>query len=183
MADHLEPMGGQTRMRLWLCIGVFVLGFTALLYGQLGQPALLWQPLPSSDDTPAAQLARQAQGHLAQGQHRAAIVALRQAVALEPQRAQWLADLADALAESRGHDMAGEPAALAQQALALEPDNFKALALSGMAHYQRAQYNEAVQHWQRALRQEAGRTPEQAAHLQQAVAEATRRAKTSVYMP
>lgn len=186
MADQGPSVGGRdARPGTALCwgAGLFVALFAIVLYATLGQPALLWQPVPASPPTPAALLAQQARGYLVQGQYRPAIMALRQAVALEPQHAQWLADLADALAESRGHDVTGEPAELARQALKLDPDNFKALALSGMAHYQRGQYADAVAHWQRARLQQAGQAPEQAAHLQQAIEEATRRAKTSAYMP
>jgi cytochrome c-type biogenesis protein CcmH len=70
---------------------------------------------------------------------------------LMPEDAQVLADYADALAVAQGRTLAGEPTELVKKALAIDPANVKALALSGTAAYERADYAQAVSFWERAL--------------------------------
>ena len=70
---------------------------------------------------------------------------------LLPNDAQVLADYADALAVANGRTLAGEPTELVKKALAIDANNLKALALSGTAAYERAEYPQAVAFWQRAL--------------------------------
>ena len=70
---------------------------------------------------------------------------------LLPNDAQVLADYADALAVANGRTLAGEPAELVTKALLIDPKNIKALALSGTAAYERADYAQAVDFWERAL--------------------------------
>ncbi|MEO8310600.1 MAG: hypothetical protein ABI520_05460 [Caldimonas sp.] len=70
---------------------------------------------------------------------------------LLPKDAQVLADYADALAVANGRTLAGEPAELVKKALLIDPKNVKALALSGTAAYERADYPQAVDFWERAL--------------------------------
>jgi cytochrome c-type biogenesis protein CcmH len=69
---------------------------------------------------------------------------------LVPNDAQVLADYADALAVANGRTLAGEPAALVDKALALDPRNVKAQTLAGTAAFERKDYDDAVKHWQRA---------------------------------
>jgi cytochrome c-type biogenesis protein CcmH len=77
--------------------------------------------------------------------------AFAQAVQRLPQpNASVLADYADVLAMTRGRKLAGEPEAMVKQALALEPDHLKALALAGSAAMQRSDYKTALKHWERA---------------------------------
>jgi cytochrome c-type biogenesis protein CcmH len=66
--------------------------------------------------------------------------------------AQLLADYADVLAMTQGQRLAGEPEKLVLQALALEPDHLKALALAGSAAMERADYKVAIDFWTRARR-------------------------------
>jgi cytochrome c-type biogenesis protein CcmH len=66
--------------------------------------------------------------------------------------AQLLADYADVLAMTQGQRLAGEPEKLVLQALALEPDHLKALALAGSAAMERQDYKTALEHWTRARR-------------------------------
>jgi cytochrome c-type biogenesis protein CcmH len=66
--------------------------------------------------------------------------------------AQLLADYADVLAMTQGQRLAGEPEKLVRQALALEPDHLKALALAGSAAMERADYKAAIDFWTRARR-------------------------------
>ncbi|HEV8261361.1 MAG TPA: c-type cytochrome biogenesis protein CcmI [Burkholderiales bacterium] len=78
--------------------------------------------------------------------------ALRKAVALNPGNADLLADLAEALALRSGRTLAGEPTRLLERALKLEPDNDKALALSGSAAFERKDYKAAIRHWETLLK-------------------------------
>jgi cytochrome c-type biogenesis protein CcmH len=70
---------------------------------------------------------------------------------LLPKDAQVLADYADALAVANGRTLAGEPTDLVKRALAIDPKNLKALALSGTAAYERSDFPQAVTFWERAL--------------------------------
>jgi cytochrome c-type biogenesis protein CcmH len=77
--------------------------------------------------------------------------AFAQAVArLKPPSAQVLADYADVMAMTAGSSLAGEPERLVMQALALDPDHLKSLALAGSAAMERGDYAAAVRHWSRA---------------------------------
>lgn len=66
--------------------------------------------------------------------------------------AQLWADYADVLAMASGRTLAGTPTKLLNKALSLEPDNFKALALSGSAAMERGDYNAAVNYWEKLLK-------------------------------
>jgi len=71
---------------------------------------------------------------------------------LIPKNAQLWADYADVLAMASGRTLVGTPTKLLDKALALDPDNFKALALSGSAAMERGDYPVTVRHWERLLR-------------------------------
>ncbi len=70
---------------------------------------------------------------------------------LVPNDAQLLADYADVLAMKNSRSMKGEPEKLIVQALTIDPDNVKALALAGTAAFQRKSYNSAIEKWQKLL--------------------------------
>lgn len=74
------------------------------------------------------------------------------ATKLVPTEAILWADYADALAMAHGQ-LAGAPTKLLDKALALEPDNMKALALAGSAAMERGDYPAAIRHWERLLKQ------------------------------
>jgi cytochrome c-type biogenesis protein CcmH len=76
--------------------------------------------------------------------------AYAQAITLSPANAQLLADRADVLAMLQGQSAAGEPTRLVEQALKLEPDNLKALALAGSAAFERKDFAAATRYWSRA---------------------------------
>ena len=78
--------------------------------------------------------------------------ALRKAVALRPENADLLADLAEVLALRSGRQLAGEPTRLLNRALKLEPDNDKVLALSGSAAFERKDYEAAIRYWEALLK-------------------------------
>jgi cytochrome c-type biogenesis protein CcmH len=63
-----------------------------------------------------------------------------------------LADYADVLAMAAGRDLRGEPYRLIQEALALDPDHVKALALAGTAEFHLGHYDAAIAHWERLMK-------------------------------
>lgn len=68
-----------------------------------------------------------------------------------PDKAQLWADYADVLAMASGKTLLGRPTKLLDKALALDPDNFKALVLSGSAAMERGDYAATVKHWEKLL--------------------------------
>ena len=89
--------------------------------------------------------------HAVMGQHEQAAAAYRQAAKLLPRDAGVLADLADSLAMVQGAKLSGEPSRLIQQALALDPQHAKALALAGSAAFEAGTFAQARAHWERLL--------------------------------
>lgn len=85
--------------------------------------------------------------------HEEAARAFARAAALKPDDADLLADQAESLAIARGRNLAGEPTRLLDRALKLDPDNAKALALSGSGAFDRKDYKAAIRHWERLLKQ------------------------------
>ena len=71
---------------------------------------------------------------------------------LMPNEPQLWADYADVLAMSSGRTLLGMPTQLLDKALALDPDNFKALALSGSAAMERGDFALTVRHWEKLLK-------------------------------
>ncbi len=88
---------------------------------------------------------------LALGRFAEAAEALERAAALAPGDAQVKADLADAIAQSRGGDLEGRPIELIRQALAIDPSNRKGLALSGAWEYSRRNFPAAIAQWEKLL--------------------------------
>ncbi len=76
--------------------------------------------------------------------------AYARAIALAPKDAQLLADRADVLAVVQGQRTEGEPERLIGEALRLDPNNLKALALAGSAAFQRKDFANARRYWQQA---------------------------------
>ncbi len=70
-----------------------------------------------------------------------------------PDDADILADWADILVAGSDGNFNGEPDRLIARALELEPTNFKALALSGSADFQRSNYAAAAETWGKILDQ------------------------------
>lgn len=101
--------------------------------------------------------------------------AWQRAIALAPQEAQFYADRADALAMKQGRSLVGEPTALLEQALKLDPKNLKALVLSGSAAFDRADWTAAADYWTRA-RVDVPAGGELAASLDNSLAEVRARA-------
>ncbi len=77
--------------------------------------------------------------------------AYAKAAARTPGDAQVLADYADALAMAQGRTLQGEPERILVRALAIDPNNVKALLLAGTAAFNRNDGAAAVRHWERVL--------------------------------
>lgn len=86
------------------------------------------------------------------GQYDKAAAAYARAAQLLPKDADVLADYADALAMAQGRSLEGEPSALVQRALTLDPNHVKSLALAGSAEFDRKNYRGAIDYWQRVLK-------------------------------
>lgn len=108
------------------------------------------------------------------GRHAQAVPALQKAVALRGDDATLLIEYADALAVVNGRNLDGEPSRLLAQALSIEPNNQKALLLSGMHAYQQKDYPTALQHWEKVVQLVPG--TELAQQLQGLIAQARERA-------
>lgn len=72
---------------------------------------------------------------------------------LVPNEAQLWADYADALAMTQGQSLLGKPSRLLDKALAVDPNNPKALALAGSAAMERGDYPAAIRDWGNLLKQ------------------------------
>lgn len=86
-----------------------------------------------------------------QGRYPQAVDAWRRLLALKPDDPDLLTDYAVTLGMSQGQSLAGEPEAALNQALRLNPAHVQALALSGSAAFERADYGRAIAQWRRIL--------------------------------
>ena len=77
--------------------------------------------------------------------------AYERATALNDKDASLWADYAEALAMSKGRRLAGKPVEALNHALQLDPKNEKALALAGSAAFEAADYQKAIDYWQKLL--------------------------------
>ena len=78
-----------------------------------------------------------------------ALAAYQKAVALRQDDPGLLVDFADALAVKNQHNLQGKPMALITQALKLNPDHIKGLALAGTDAFVRKDFALAVKYWGR----------------------------------
>ncbi len=157
---------------------VFIPGLAYLTYQQLGAPnvmhALANQPAAQTQragsGTPeghsledmvqklAERMRNQpdnAEGWIMLGRSYAALqrfqdasAAYAQAYRLVDDNAALMADYADTLVSANGGDFTDEAGVLLTKAVALEPNNAKALWLLGHWKYQRADYQGAIRNWQ-----------------------------------
>lgn len=109
------------------------------------------------------------------GRHAEAVPAYKRVIELRPTDGQAHADLADAMASATGKSLDGEPEQLIAKALTLDPDNPKALSLSGTIAFNRGDAAGAARQWERALKNlEPG--SDMARQMQGALDEARQRA-------
>lgn len=100
-----------------------------------------------------------------------AVQAFKKLVELVPDAAPVWADYADAQAMLNGQSLKGAPTEMLNKALAIEPDNAKALALSGSAAMERGDYAAAIRHWER-LRKQTTPDSDEARMLDEGIAQA-----------
>jgi cytochrome c-type biogenesis protein CcmH len=100
-----------------------------------------------------------ARSYAALERHAEAVDAYKTAVRLQPDDAALLADYAFAAAMVNQRSFDGEPAALVERALALDPNHPKALALAGTMAFERKDYPAAVRHWEQLAKVEPGDSP------------------------
>ncbi|SFP68786.1 cytochrome c-type biogenesis protein CcmH [Nitrosomonas cryotolerans] len=72
-------------------------------------------------------------------------------VELVPDNPQILSDYADVLAMKNQGSLAGKPAELINEALRIDPEYPKALALAGTAEFEQARFEQAAIHWEKLL--------------------------------
>lgn len=165
----------------WLAaaIGAAVAAIAIGLYALLGTPAAFQQPgaghaagqqnahsvTPQQIEAMVARLAERlqdnpgdgegwlmlARSYNALGRFPEASAAFGRAMSLLPPDAQLLSDYADTLAMAQGRSLRGEPEKIIQRALAADPRNIKALALSGSAAFERQDYAAAIAEWRKVL--------------------------------
>lgn len=92
-----------------------------------------------------------ARSYITLGRYGEAADAYSHLVKLSPDNAGLLADYADTMAMSMNKSLLGEPQKLIARALALDPKNIKALALSASASFQERDYPAAVGQWKKIL--------------------------------
>lgn len=83
------------------------------------------------------------------GRFAEASAAFERAVALTPKDAQLLADYADASVMAQQGQFEGKPYALIKQALVLDPNHPKALALAGTAELRMGNRAASLKHWEK----------------------------------
>lgn len=169
-----------SRRRNWIVagiVGVAVPSVAVILYLLLGQPAAL-DPVVRLGMTEqeaaerrkmldlTAQLARKMQSrpddvigwtmlgrsYLALGKPAESALAFSRAAQLKPQDAGLLADFAEALAVAGRGSIGPQAVEVANRALALDPQNAKALALLGTAAFEIKDYRKAIALWERLLK-------------------------------
>ena len=84
------------------------------------------------------------------GRHADAMPMYEKAMKLVPDDPQLLVDYADALGMLNGRKLAGKPELLIQQALKIDPKHVKALMLAGTTAFDRKEFGQAAQYWERA---------------------------------
>ena len=84
------------------------------------------------------------------GRHADAVPIYEKAMKLTPDDPQLLVDYADALGMLHGRKLAGKSEALIQQALRIDPKHVKALMLAGTVAFDRKEFGQAAQYWERA---------------------------------
>lgn len=83
------------------------------------------------------------------GRFQEAADAYQHLATLAPADAQVFADYADALGMAQGRTLAGRPYELVKEALRLDPNHKKALALAGTAALDSGDFPTAIGHWER----------------------------------
>jgi cytochrome c-type biogenesis protein CcmH len=188
--------------RRWFLPGAMVVAvpvFVVALYYQVGNPGMLMLDAPMTAGMPHQVDAKQVQlmasrlaARLKQNpddadgwqmlaksygmmqRYNDATAAFAKAAALAPQNVQLLADYADVLAMAQGGRFEGKPSEVISQALRIDPNHPKALALAGSAAFETKSYAMAIDLWQRLLTKIPADSP-YAASVRSNIAEAQQR--------
>jgi len=174
-ADIAAPAISQSARRPWLVMAavmVLLPMLATLLYYKLGSPEVTRMAALATSDSPAfsdkqvldmveslaakmKQKPDDADGwmllgrsYAALGRFADAVTAYERANRLAPGNAQLLADYADSLGMTLQKSLDGKPFELIQQALKIDPDNRKALALAGSAELTRRNFAASLEYWQ-----------------------------------
>jgi cytochrome c-type biogenesis protein CcmH len=161
-----------------IAVGVLLPAITVALYLYLGTPAALdpKQTTAAAGDNAHAVSPEQIEGMVealaqklkdkpdnvegwimlarsynALGRYAEASKAYERLVGLMPNNADLLADYADTLAMAMNRSLQGEPEKIIERALAIDPKNIKAIALSGSVAFERRDYANAAARWQKIL--------------------------------
>jgi cytochrome c-type biogenesis protein CcmH len=86
--------------------------------------------------------------------------AYAKATELNPKNAELLAEYAFVSAKATNDQLQGRPTELIEQALKLDPNNWKALQLAGRAAFQIGDYGKAIEYWEKLLKSAPGQDPE-----------------------
>jgi cytochrome c-type biogenesis protein CcmH len=97
--------------------------------------------------------------------------AYARASALKTDDADLLIEYAFAMAMANGRQLQGQPTELIKKALAIAPENPKALELAGSAEFQAKNYKQAIAYWQKLLEKSSG-NPELAQTISERINEA-----------
>lgn len=193
--SRVEARGGR---RLGYVLAAVIPAAALGLYVLLGNPAAISQPKVTpdmgahdleamlrsveekaranpTDPRPIVLLART---YAAMERWPEAIAAYERAVKLLPEDAAVWAGYAEAMALSQGRDLRGRPMELVRKALSLNGDEPTALNLAGIHAFMEGDYDQAVAHWQRLLKQVPAGS-EEAQAVQEAIAEARSRASAA----
>ncbi|MCS7101846.1 MAG: c-type cytochrome biogenesis protein CcmI, partial [Burkholderiaceae bacterium] len=163
--------GGRT---LAAALGAALPVAAVALYLLLGEPAALdpqarataahpAQPTPQDIEAMVARLAQRlqdepenlegwamlARSYFLLQRYEEAVRAYEHLAQRLPNEPGVLADYADALAMRAGRRLSGRPLELVRQALAIDPNHPKALAMAGSEAFDRKDYAAAVQYWER----------------------------------
>lgn len=111
----------------------------------------LAQRLESNPDAGVEGWIALARAYYMQGDFARSASAYAEVAKRSPSDPQVLADYADALGRSRGASLQGEPEKILERALAVDPNNFKALGMAGRAAFDRGDYRLAVKRWEQLL--------------------------------
>ncbi len=164
----------QTSGARWtaLALAVAIPLCATFLYLQLGSPdAISWRNpadrernvTPQEIEAMVARLAARleetpedgngwallARSYLVLQRYQDSVAAYARAVALIKDDADLLADYADALAMSQGRRIDGKALQIVEQALQLNPVQWKALAMAGSAAFERKEYKKAIGYWEK----------------------------------
>lgn len=167
------PQGGRTTGVVAALLFLAIPLAAGLMYWKLGTPEAL-NPKTAHPDTPSDQQIvamvdaltekmksrpDDAQGwgllarsQAAMGRFEASVQSYERLNQLQPNDADVLTDYAEVVAMIQGESFEGKPWELLQKALVVNPDQRKALALSGSAELKRRRLTEATRHWERLLR-------------------------------